>query len=444
MYINRIVHVANTMPSHRLHAIAESARHVVVSEQAGAGLVLALSAVLSAVCLGAYPAFRGTAFQLTLQQPFSSWNEVRDIYFGLAGKPVQAPADNLTALVLGTAWCNRSTPRPWVVPANRSDACACLWRNQRAFANITAWDDGKYNKSVCDAAGSDAAGCLRFRSVWDVWGCGDACRVHPLALALTSNLGLCALGLAALLGNLRQPRGLVLGLTAIPLLSGIVALLVIGPVQNFLAAATLLAAWVGIAVGLDGELSPREPAPGDPVPARPLALLTCFWFAQPLLSASAGAYLAVAHTIRDLAGVLCYATLGYLAGLLAQRVHWCRCYLVFGADGGGWALPVHFAQAVQRLAVDCLALALVGVWTGLLVLAYTQWLGDTPYSAGAVSLVLLLILAGVHGLELAAGLAGQALGSEIGRLGWLEGVQIALALTGQLIFTVTAVVDGAR
>lgn len=427
------------MPSRRLHDIAESARHVVVSEKGGAGIVLALSAALSVVCLGAYPAYKGAALQLTLQQPFTSWSEVRDVYNGLAGKPVQSPPDNLTALVMGTAWCNHSTPRPWIVPANRSDACACLWGKQQTFVNNNTWDNGKYNKSACNDAAQDAAGCLRFRSVWDVWGCGDGCRVHPLALALTSNLGLCALALAGLLGALRQPRALVLGLTAVPVLAGVVALLYAGVVQNFLLALVLLAVWAGIAVGLDGELSGRELGP-----TRPLALMTCFWFAQPLLSASAGAHLAVAHTVRDLAGVLCYATLGYLAGLLAQRVHWCRCYLVFGADGGGWALPQHFAQAVRELTIACLGLALVGVWTGLFVLAYTQWLGDSPYSAGAVSLVLLLILAGVEGLELAAGLNGPALGSEIGRLGWVEGAQIGLALAGQVIFTVTAVVDGAR
>lgn len=438
------------MRARRLHHIGETARRLTLPETTTAGFVLALSAALSAVLLGTYTTYEGTAFHLSLQQPFSAWRDVRSLYEGLSGKPVVSPPDNLTAVIMGAAWCNLSTPRPYVVPANRSAACACLWGKQQAFAYNNTWGNGLYNRSTCYAAGEDAVSCLRYRSVWDVWQCGDNCRVHPIVLALAGNLGLAALALAALLGSLRQSRWVVWGVTGLPVLAGIVLLLYARPVQNFLFAMVLLAVWAGIVVGLDGELSGQDRAlpvgEGGPalVPARPLPLMTCFWFAQPLLTASAAVYLAIAHTVRDLAGVLAYAALGYLAGLLAQRVHWCRCYLVFGADGGGWPLPQHFAHAVQRLAVYCLSLALAGVWTGLFVLAYTQWLGGSPYAAGAVSLVLILILAGVGGLELAAGLAGQALGSEIGRLGWLEGAQIGLALAGQVIFTVTAVVDGAR
>ena len=438
------------MRARRLHHIAEAAQRLAVSETATAGLVLAVSSALSIVLLGTYPTYQGTPFHLSLQQPFSAWRDVRSLYQGLSGQPVVSPPDNLTALVMGTAWCNHSTPRAYMVTANRSAACACLWGKQQAFAYNNTWGGGVYNTSTCYSAGDDAVSCLRYRSVWDVWQCGDDCRVHPIVLALAGDLGLTALALAALLGSLRQSRWMVWGLTGVPVLAGIVLLLYARPVQNFLFAMVLLAVWAGIVAGLDGELSGQDRHQplgegGPPAPiARPLPLMTCFWFAQPLLTASAAVYLAVAHTVRDLAGVLAYAALGYLAGLLAQRVHWCRCYLVFGADGGGWPLPQHFAHAVQRLAVYCLSLALVGVWTGLFVLAYTQWLGGSPYSAGAVSLVLILLLAGVGGLELAAGVLGPALGSEIGRLGWVEGTQIALALAGQTIFTVTAVVDGAR
>ena len=435
------------MHSRGLHHIREAASQLAVSETTASGFVLALSTLLSVVLLGAYTSYQSTPFYLTLEAPFSSWRDVRSLYQGLAGQPVISPPDNLTALVMGTAWCNHTSPRPYLVPANRSAACACLWGKQQAFVYNNTWGSGLYNTSTCYAAGDDAVGCLRYRSVWDVWLCGDDCRVHPIVLALTGDLGLAALSLAALLGALRQPRALVWGLTAVPVLAGIVLLLATRPVQNFIFAMILLAVWVGIVVGLDGELSGQAragPAGGESLPARPLAAMTCFWFAQPLLSAAAAAYLATAHTVRDLAGVLCYTALGYLAGLLAQRVHWARCYLVFGADGGGWPMPRHFAAAVQRLALYCLALALVGVWTGLLVLAYTQWLGNSPYAAAPVSLVLILMLAGVGGLELAAGLAGPDAGSEIGKIGWLEAAQIALALAGQLIFTVTAVVDGAR
>lgn len=429
------------MPSRHSREPTEPARaHTTRPEVIGAWLVALVSAGLSAVLLILYLPYRDAAFQLTLQRPFTSWRDVRELYQGLSGQPVQTPPDNLTALVLSKAWCNYTTPRPWVVPANRSAACACLWAKQQAFVNNNTWGGGTYNQSVCYAAGDDAVGCLRFRSTWDVWGCGDDCRVHPIALALTSGLGLTALGLAALLASLQWSQGLVRGLAGVPLLAGVVLLLALRPVQNFLFAMVLLAVWAGIVVGLDGELDGQGRAPPAGLRARPLALMTCFWFVQPLLSASGAAYLAIAHTVRDLVGLLCYAALGYLAGLLAQRVHWARCYLVFGADGGGWPLPSHFAQAVQRLAVWCLGLALVGVWTGLFILAYTQWLGNSPFSAAGASLAQILLCAAVGGLELGAGLAG----SEVGRLGWVEGAQIALALAGQVVFAVTAVVDSSR
>lgn len=422
-----------------------------VSERFGLGALLSLYLALSLVLLGSYWFYRTTAFDITLQRPFTSWNDVRSVYQGLSGKPVYPlPADNLTALVMATAWCNYPTPRAWVVPANRSAACACLWGKQQAFINNNTWNNGTYNRSACYAAGDDAVSCLRFRTVWDVWGCGDGCQIHPMVLALTSNLGLAALTLAALLNDLRQTRALVWSLTGILLLAGIVLLLFAAPVSNFLSAMVLFAVWVGIAVGLDGEFSKQAaaPSPGESEAAslasRGLSLMTCFWFAQPLLTASAAVYIAIAHTIHDLGGLLCYLALGYLAGLLVQRVHWSRCFLVFGADGGGWPLPQHFADAVRRLTIDCLSLAAVGVWTGLFILAYTQWLDGSPYSAASVSLVVLLLYAGVGALELAAGLFGPAVGSEIGKLGWIEAAQLALALAGQVIFTVTAVVDGAR
>lgn len=427
------------MPSRHSREPTDSARgHAASPETVGAWLVFLVSAGLSVLLLSVYISYRDAAFQLTLQRPFTSWRDVRELYQGLSGQPVQTPPDNLTALVLSKAWCNYTTPRPWVVPANRSAACACLWAKQQAFVNNNTWGGGTYNQSVCYAAGDDAVGCLRFRSTWDVWGCGDDCRVHPVALAATSSLGLCALGLAALLASMQKSQGLVRGLTGVPLLGGVVLLLALRPVQNFLFAMVLLAVWAGIVVGLDGELSGPQPSwLQSSAEGRPLALMTCFWFVQPLLVASGASYLAIAHSVRDLAGLLCYATLGYLAGLFAQRVHWARCYLVFGADGGGWPLPSHFARAVQRLAVWGLGLGLVGVWTGLLVLAYTQWLGGGPFAAAGASLALVLLCAAVCGLELGAGLAG----SEVGKLGWVEGTQIALALAGQIVFASTAMAD---
>ena len=417
-------------------------------QTAAAAVTLGLSLALSVALLGSYSTYQHTPFHLTLQRPFTAWGDVRRLYQGLASQAVISPPDNLTAQVMSAAWCDLPSVRPWVAPANRSAACACLWAKQQYFVTNNTWPLGVYTRAACDAAGDDAVSCLRYRSTWDVWRCGKDCSLHPMVLALTCDLGLAMLSLAALLAQLRAQRYLVWSLTGLLALGGIACLLALRPVQDCFFAILLSGVWAGIVVGLDGELSrqsPREPPAEGALeaPRQPLALVTCLWFVHPLAVAAVAAYLAVAHAVRDVAGVLCYAALGFLAGTLAQRVHWARCFLVFGADGGGWSLSAHFAGVVRKWFVNCLALALGGIWLGLLVLAYTQWLGSSPYAAAGVSLALLLMCAAVAGLELAAAVFEPRLG-RIGELGGLEGAQLALVLALHVIFTVTAVADAAR
>lgn len=511
------------------------ARGLATRHQYATGFVFVVSAALTVVLIACYPVYQNTPLHLTLQLPFTSWGDVRAFYKGLADKPVVTPADNLTVQVMSIAWCDHAYPRPERVSANRSSACACLYALQQAFvANST---DATYSPKACHAAGDDAVGCLRYRSTWDVWVCGSDCRLHPIVLALTCNLGLTVLSLSALLGSLRMIRYLIWGFSSVPALGGVVLLLAIWPVQNFLFVAIIVGVWVGTVLGLNIELSPQtqthshqvssdcfnrprvfdaeskaqqdahpaaqalaqkggsaslawtglaaqrtqrarraQRAPrttrligtileedaeqeafcaslGAPssdeaydesmLPPYPIPIVTCVWFCQPLTLSVVSAYLAVAHTVRDLVGVLCFAALGYLAGLMIQRVHWARCFLVFGADGGGWPLPRHLARGVYKWVVRCLGLGLLGVWVALFTLAYTNWLGTSPYASAPVSLVLLALCLMISGCELAAALRTPALGT-IGHMGWLELIQLGLLLVCHAVFAVTTVVDGAR
>lgn len=407
-----------------------------------------LSATLSLILLIGYWFLQENAFRLTLQRPFTSWRDVRSLYQDLVGRPVISPADNLTVRVMSAAWCDLPSPRPQIVPANRSEACSCLSRKQAYFINNNTWPQGLYTRQACDAAGDEAVSCLRYRSTWDVWPCGKDCNVHPMALALTCDLGMTMLSLAALLVQVGFSKSGMWGLTALPALAGIGILAVARPIQDFVFMLILVGVWFGIVVALDGELfrDQGRALSVDGELTRPrvgLAIVTCLWFGFPLTVASVSVYVAIAHTVRDLVGVLCYAGLGYLAGLLAQRVHWARCFLVFGADGGGWRLSVHFATVVYKWATYCLGLALAGVWLGLLILAYTQWLGSSPYGAAGVSLTLLLMCAVITVLELAAALVTPRMG-RIGELGPVEGAQLALVLALHVIFTVTAIADAAK
>ena len=442
-------------------------------------VTLGLSTALSIALAACYPTYQHTPMHLTLQRPFAAWGDLRRLYQGLAGQAVVSPPDSLTALVMSTAWCDHPSARQGVVPANRSAACACLYAKNQLFVGGNTWVNGTYTPSVCNAAGNDAVGCLRYRPVWDVWLCGDDCKLHPIPLALTCNLGLTILSLAALMGQFRMHPYAVWAACAVPALAGAALFLLVRPVQNFLFAMITLGVWAGVAVGLDRELSPEDPVPPAPEqgqnasfasaglaaqraqrarrsrlsvdpagpafqrPARPAGIVTCLWFCYPLTLAGAVAYMAVAHTIRDVVGVLCLAALGYVGGLMAQRVHWARCYLVVGADGGGWPLTGHLARALYTWVVRCLGLGLAGVWVALSVLCYNNWLGNSPYTAAPVSLVLLVLCFLVSALELLAAAMPPALGV-IGQVGWMECTQAALVLACHTIFAATAIVDAAK
>jgi hypothetical protein len=457
-------------------------------------VVLGLSTALSIALAGCYTTYQHTTMHLTLQRPFATWGDVRRLYQRLAGQAVISPPDNLTAQVMSAAWCDHPSARQGVVPANRSAACACLYGKNQLFVGGNTWVNGTYTPSVCNAAGDDAVGCLRYRPVWDVWLCGDDCKLHPIPLALTCNLGLTILSLAALMGQFRMHPYAVWAACAVPTLAGALLFFIVRPVQNFLFAMITLGVWAGVVVGLDRELSPEDPAapasepgqgasvasaglaaqraqrarrsrlsvdpaapafqrparlsvdPAAPVlqrPARPVGIVTCLWFCYPLTLAGAVAYMAVAHTVRDVVGVFCLAALGYVGGLMAQRVHWARCYLVVGADGGGWPLTGHLARALYTWVVRCLGLGLAGVWVALFVLGYDNWLGNSPYAAAPVSLLLLLLCFLVSALELAAAAIPPALGV-IGQVGWMECTQAALVLACHTIFAITAMADAAK
>lgn len=397
-----------------------------------------LSAFLSILLVALYPGYQNTPMFLTLQRPFTSWGDLRTMYRGLSGTPVLSP-NNLTALVMSTAWCDHVYPRPGIVPANRSESCACLYTKAQAFARNNTWINATYTPAVCSAAADDAVSCLRYRPPWDVWLCGNDCKIHPIALALTCNLALTILTLAVLMGHFHLSTYAVWAACAVPTIVGGTLFLVIRPVQNFLFA--MIAAGMWCAVALAGINEWARPV-ASPSPVRPVAIVACLWFCYPLTLAAVSVYLAVAHTVRDLIGVLCYAGLGYVAGLMAQRVYWARCYLVSGADAGGWPLPSRLAQALRTWVIRCLALGLAGLWVALFVLAYTNWLPSSPYAAAPVSLLLLLLCALMAALELAAAAFSPALGV-IGGVGWLEAAQAATLLACHTVFACTALADGA-
>jgi hypothetical protein len=360
------------------------------------GLVFTVSAAAALVLTVYYPIYKYTGFKLVTQQPFTDWSDVKNLYYGLVGQSF-APR-NLTQSLMHTAWCDHPSYRPNIVPSNRSDACACLYAANQNFLNGS---NGTCAPAACTAAGDAAIGCLRDRGVWTFY---DAGSLNPIVLALTCNAALMMTSMACLMAVCGVERLYIWIAVAVPALFFTLYLLILAPLHNFLFVAALLGIVVAVAVGLDEELE---------------SIATCAWFCFPLTVALLASYLAVAHTVRDLVAILCISTLGYLAGLLAQRVYWTR--------------TVSLEPALHAWIVQSLAVGQAGLWLALFVLADTNWLANSPFLAAGASLGLLCVACAMGAIELLAGTAWPD--------AWVDPAQVSLLVLVHLLFAVFVVLD---
>ena len=424
-------------------------------------LVLGMSAALALVAGISYASYNRGGLSLTLSRPFTDWRDVKNYYYNsLAGQNYTLP-DTSTNLMLATAWCNYSSPRPGIVPQNRSDACGCLYRKHQAFlANRTA--NVLFPTDITRAAGDDAINCLRYRSVWDVSKCGHQCRVNPAVLAFTSNLAVlipcvaCALGVFA--PGLNQY--LVFFIAAIPMLLGVGLLEGMRVVENLIYALALLGIYAGVVLGLDGELIPdammqttnsgygragrRNAIIGNlgniQIKQAPVIMIAV-WHALPLVYTLAVVYLAVAHTVRDLAGVLGYALIGFITGFLAQRLFWTRWNLMIALpEANRSESSLKLAYAFVTWIGWCVRVGLVVAWTFIFVLAYTQWFPSSPYYGSYNSLVILILLCILALFECLL-YSGIPYNNADTPFGWAEILQLSLLILANTLFTALAVAD---
>ena len=359
-------------------------------------LVFTLSTVATVVLTVYYPIYKYTGFKLVTQQPFTDWSDVKNLYYGLAGQSF-APR-NLTQTLMHIAWCDHPSYRPFIVPSNRSDACACLFNVNQNFLNTT---NGTCQASACNAAGDSSINCLRDRGVWSFY---DAGSLNPIVLALTCNAALMMTSLACLMAVCGVGRLYIWLAVAVPALFFTFYLLILAPLHNFLFVAGLLGIMIAVAFGLDEELE---------------SLTTCAWFCEPLTLAVLASYLAVALTIRDLVAVLCISTVGYLAGLMAQRVYWTR--------------TVSLDPLLRDWIVQSLGVGLAGLWVALFVLVDTNWFNGSPMLAQGAAVGLMCVACAMAVIELLVGLAWPG--------EWVEPVQVSLLVIIHLLFGIFAVID---
>lgn len=426
--------------------------------------VFSVCVVMAMISGFSYVAYNSGGLALTLSRPFSDWRDVKNFYLNLAGQNITTP-DTSTSLMLATAWCNYPSPRPNIMPQNRSEACVCLYNKHQTFLinltttptnNITA----TFPTNACQNAASDALNCLRYRGVWDVSRCGHQCRVNPAVLAFTSNLALVIPCLACILGMFAPGlnRYLVYFITFIPALLGVCLLMAMRPIENLIYAFGLLGIWAGVVLGLDGELIPdatvrtggragRRGAivtlngPGELKRQAAPMVLIAVWHAIPLITTLALVYLAVAHTVRDLAGVLGYALVGFIMGFMAQRLFWTRWNMLFSLpEANKNENTVRIAKAFVCWIGWCLRVGLAVAWSFVFVLAYTQWFQNSPFNGSYAALVVVILLSLMVLFESLLYSNIPYSNAEV-PFGWVEIAQVMLVLLANTLFSLVSVVD---
>lgn len=412
--------------------------------------VLCVSMVMAMIAGFSYVAYNSGGLLLTLSRPFSDWKDVKNFYLGLAGQNLTTP-DTSASLMLATAWCNYSSPRPNIVPQNRSEACTCLYNKHQSFLlNLS----NTFPQDACSNAADDALNCLRYRGVWDVSQCGPQCRVNPAVLAFTSNLALAIPCLACVLGVFAPGlnRYLVYFITFVPALLGICLLMGMRPIENLIYCLALLGIWAGVVLGLDGELIPdaarlagktgrRLNGLGNEQNKQSPLIMIAMWHSIPLITSLALVYLAVAHTIRDLTGVLGYALIGFITGFIAQRLYWTRWNMLISLpEANKSESTTRLANAFVTWIGWCLRVGLVVSWIFIFVLAYTQWFPSSPFNGSYSVLVILVLLVCMAFLESLLYSNIPYNNAEIA-FGWVESVQVALVLLANTLFSLVSVVD---
>jgi hypothetical protein len=127
--------------------------------------------------------------------------------------------------------------------------------------------------------------------------------------------------------------------------------------------------------------------------------MVAFWWGMPLLTALHVAHLGASHLVRDIPALLGLALLGFLAGLMAQRIHWTKWYLTAGADSGaGFRITPRLQSTFGAWSIYLLKIALGGTWVGIGLLGYTNFYRG-PFSAWWAALVAVALIALTHAME---------------------------------------------
>jgi hypothetical protein len=345
----------------------------------GAALsILVLSIILMVISLGVYIGYQNASLRLTVSLPFANWSGITDVYQnGLADIPSNATA---YARVFRAAWCDKYSPRLNVVPANRSDMCACLNNNTARFLV-----GPNTNASRNDFSNSGKA-CFRKRPVWDVWDCGDYCVFHPLVISFYINAIMFLFAFDYLCRYVwfedwvlekdeknkythKQNRKYIC-LLPVVIMMGIIAAIA--------RQSSIIYLFTFVAVPIFTISSINEGRE---------YFMTYVWFYYTFALPTITCYVAASSTVRDSNGLLVYTGLGYLIALLGQRVFWSYSY-----DEERNGLGKYIRSFIW--------ISILGLVTGLSILVYINWFPSSPAWSTSISVICAVIYLLVPVLEI--------------------------------------------
>jgi hypothetical protein len=313
--------------------------------------------VLSVITASLYLAFPGGYLEITLQQPFTNWGALRRYFSDTL--PITNFTTAIASDVSNIALCSTSSP-----------ACTCILDIVGTFLNETGTLRAAYYKQnntsptwyfpkdSSTKAGDRVLSCMRRRSTWDIWLTGI--HLHPSAISfatisLVIVMGLAYIGMVAL--SLKSYVTIIIVGVYVGL--SLALLGVLSFFSNMILMAQILVCVFGATFALRDELPPHT---DNAIPSAPALMVAIHW-ATPHVSANVVAYLAATNTVRDLVGVLIFAALGYLSGLLTQRILWARTFL-----------KQDYTASMQRSFGRSIGLALIVSWA-------VSWAGVVALSA---------------------------------------------------------------
>lgn len=339
--------------------------------------IIFITGIFSLVSISYYLSNKEKYYTMTLTQPFSDWQNVRDAFYSLEGK--NKTAANISNL-LDTAWCLRPPIRPYTTPQNRSKSCDCLFQKvEKIFNNSRPTFDDSVKRY-----GSEVMGCLAYRSVWNIWPCtGGLCRVNPLLVSYVINyiFFLIAVGyvVGMSMGNEFYNAGMIVTFLAV---FGCFPLLIADFTNNILYAVPfLILIFVFIfsiqdEVKMYGNVETTHPlfAPAEP-------LMVCFWIGYTLTTPVVVINAFSSNLMRDIMGIITLGMLGYFAGVLGQRMFWVKWYVKENMCVEGKLLDVRASKTFGNLMWYALLISQMCVWIGLFVVFFFLSLYAGPLSS---------------------------------------------------------------